>query len=69
VGNGPDLARAGRAHLAEGGAHRRQLSARIPNVPDVYYAQRVCHLVEVGKLESQGNLAFMRFSEVRLPSK
>jgi hypothetical protein len=39
-----------------------QLSVRIPNVPDNYYAQRVRHLVEVGKLESQGNLLHMRYS-------
>jgi hypothetical protein len=44
-----------------------ELSDRIPNVPDIYYAQRVRHLVEVGKLESQGNLAYMRYSEVRRP--
>jgi len=43
------------------------LSDRIPNVPDIYYAQRVRNLVALGKLESQGNLAYMRFSEVRLP--
>ena len=34
-----------------------KLSARIPDVPDIYYAQRVRHLVEIGKLESQGDLA------------
>jgi hypothetical protein len=45
-----------------------ELSDRFPNVPDIYYAQRVRHLVEVGKLESQGNLAYMRFSEVRRPT-
>jgi pimeloyl-ACP methyl ester carboxylesterase len=44
-----------------------KLSARIPDVPDVYYAQRVRHLVEIGKLESQGDLHYMRYSEVRLP--
>jgi pimeloyl-[acyl-carrier protein] methyl ester esterase len=44
-----------------------KLSARIPDVPDIYYAQRVRHLVEIGKLESQGDLHFMRNSEVRLP--
>jgi len=44
-----------------------ELSMRIPDVPDIYYAQRVRHLVEVGKLESQGNLKFMRYGEVRLP--
>ena len=46
-----------------------ELSERFPNIPDVYYAQRVRRLVAVGELESQGNLEFMRFSEVRLPSK
>ena len=43
-----------------------KLSSRIPGVPDVYYAQRVRHLVEIGKLESQGDLHRMRFGEVRL---
>jgi pimeloyl-ACP methyl ester carboxylesterase len=43
-----------------------ELSARLPDVPDVYYAQRVRSLVAAGKLESQGNLMFMRYSEVRL---
>jgi len=46
-----------------------ELSERFPNIPDVYYAMRVRHLVETGKLDSQGNLAYMRFSEVRLPTK
>jgi pimeloyl-[acyl-carrier protein] methyl ester esterase len=44
-------------------------SARIPDVPDVYYAQRVRHLAEVGKLESRGDLRYMRHSEVRLPQR
>jgi hypothetical protein len=44
-----------------------KLSTRIPDVPDIYYAQRVRYLVEIGKLESQGDLHFMRYSEVRLP--
>lgn len=39
----------------------------VPDIPDVFYADRVRKLVAAGKLESQGNLAFMRFSEVRLP--
>jgi hypothetical protein len=43
-----------------------KLSSRIPDVPDIYYAQRVRHLVENGKLESRGDLHFMRDSEVRL---
>jgi pimeloyl-ACP methyl ester carboxylesterase len=44
-----------------------KLSPRIPDVSDVYYAQRVRHLVEIGKLESQGDLRYMRYGEVRLP--
>ena len=44
-----------------------QLQDRIKDIPDIYYAQRVRRLVESGHLESQGNLAYMRFSEVRLP--
>ena len=38
------------------------------NVPDIFYSQRVQLLVENGLLESQGNLEFMRYSEVRLAS-
>ena len=36
------------------------------DIPDVFYSQRVRHLVSGGKLQAQGNLARMRFSEVRL---
>lgn len=35
--------------------------------PDRFFARRVNALVESGKLESQGNLDYMRFSGVRLP--
>jgi Protein of unknown function len=45
------------------------LSQRFPNIPEVYFAQRVRRLVAVGELESQGDLEYMRLSEVRLPSK
>lgn len=41
-------------------------SGIVPSIPDVFYAERVRNLVAAGKLESQGNLEFMRFSEVRL---
>ena len=37
------------------------------DVPDIFYSQRVRELVKAGKIESQGNLFFMRFSEVCLP--
>ncbi len=41
------------------------LQERYPNVPDGYYALRMAGLVRAGTLESQGNLEYMRFSEVR----
>jgi hypothetical protein len=40
---------------------------RITGIPDVFYAQRVSHLVETGIIESQGNLKAMRFCEIRIP--
>ncbi|MGH8050032.1 MAG: DUF3658 domain-containing protein, partial [Arenimonas sp.] len=39
----------------------------IEGIPDLFYAQRIQHLVALGALESAGNLAYMRYSEVRLP--
>ena len=44
-----------------------KLPERVSGIPDVYYAQRVKELVNKGSLESQGNLSYMRYSEVRLP--
>jgi hypothetical protein len=55
------------AHVV--GTTMMELPERVKGIPDIYYAQRIRHLVEEGKLESQGNLAYMRYSEVRLPSK
>lgn len=43
------------------------LNERSPGLSDVFYAQRLILLAERGRLESQGNLEFMRFSEVRIP--
>lgn len=40
---------------------------RVAGIPDVFYSQRVRHLVAQGLLESAGNLAYMRYSEVRVP--
>ena len=48
------------------GVTMSSLPNRVPGIPDVFYAMRVRKLVEDGVLESQGNLARMRFSEVRL---
>jgi len=39
---------------------------RVNGIPDVFYSQRVRLLVEAGQLEATGDLAYMRFSEVRL---
>lgn len=47
------------------GATMMELPCRVEGVPDVFYSQRVRKLVEVGLLESQGNLSHMRHSEVR----
>ena len=44
----------------------RTMSSRVLGIPDVFYGMRVRKLVADGVLESQGNLARMRFSEVRL---
>jgi hypothetical protein len=41
--------------------------AEFADIPIGFYALRVRALVVAGKLESQGNLDYMRFSEVRLP--
>ena len=41
------------------------LPNHIKGIPDTFYAQRVRKLVEGSHLEAQGNLQYMRFSEVR----
>ncbi len=38
-------------------------------LPDIFYSQQIKNLVATGKLVAQGNLDFMRFSEIRLPEK
>ena len=45
----------------------RQLAARFPAIPDVFYAQRIIRLVKLRQLEGYGDLGRMRWSEVRLP--
>jgi hypothetical protein len=42
-------------------------SVRLPGLPDLYYAGRIRALVARGLLLAEGNLNFMRHSEVRLP--
>lgn len=48
------------------GSALQSLKDRLPGVPDIYFSQRVQALVGLGKLDAQGNLLYMRFSEVRL---
>ncbi len=49
------------------GSAMSNLSNRVHGIPDVFYAQRVAHLVKQGILVAEGNLKYMRYSEVRLP--
>lgn len=44
------------------------LRPRYPELSCIFYAQRLVQLEEDGRLVSQGNLEYMRFSEVRLPT-
>jgi hypothetical protein len=43
------------------------LAMRVPGLPDLFYAERVKALVAKGALIAEGNLEYMRYSEVRLP--
>lgn len=47
----------------------KAMGSRLEKVPCGYYAQRVAALAESGKLKSDGNLDYMRFSEVWLGSE
>ncbi len=42
-------------------------AVRVPGLPDLFYAERVKALVAKGLLVAEGNLDYMRYSEVRLP--
>jgi len=50
------------------GGTMQQNAAKDKHLPDIFYAQRIYKLVEMGKLISQGKPGYMRFCEVRLPS-
>ena len=50
------------------GTTMMEIRSEFRGIPDIYYGQRIALLVSEGRLESQGNLAYMRFSEVRLPA-
>lgn len=45
----------------------KALSDQYPGLSYIFYAQRLIHLVDERRLESQGYLDYMRFSEVRIP--
>lgn len=48
------------------GRAEEELAARFRELSSVFYVLRLQCLVDEGHLEAAGNLAFMRFSEVRL---
>ena len=45
-----------------------RLPGPVAALPESFYAQRIRELVAQGRLESLGDLARMRYSEVRLPA-
>ena len=49
------------------GTTMMELPNPVVGIPDVYYSRRVQKLVKEGFLEAQGNLSYMRYSEVRRP--
>lgn len=49
------------------GTTMMELPCRVEGIPDAYYSQRIRKLVNDGLLESQGNLSYMRYSEIRRP--
>ena len=44
------------------------LKSCYPDLSCLFYARRLTDLVDNGKLESKGDLDYMRFSEVRIPN-
>jgi hypothetical protein len=44
------------------------LAKRYPALSYLFYTERLRWLVHEGRLESQGDLQYIRFSEVRLPT-
>jgi len=44
------------------------LRNRFPDLSYIFYSQRLIRLTEERRLNSQGNLEYMRFSEVRIPA-
>ena len=42
------------------------IGPQFPNVPDVFYAERIKHLAETGAIEAIGDLNRIRHSEIRI---
>lgn len=49
------------------GATMCDLPNRVIGIPDVFYFQRIARMVNQGKLVAEGDLDYMRYSEVRFP--
>jgi len=47
----------------------KKLSETFPQFSYIFLAQRIRTLADQGRLESQRNLSYMRFSEVRIPDE
>jgi hypothetical protein len=50
------------------GLVKKQLESQYPEFSCSFYAERIRALANRGRLESHGNLSYMRFSEVRMPN-
>ena len=46
----------------------KALDVKFPDMPPALYVRRIATLVQAGQLVSQGNLSYMRFSQVMLSS-
>jgi hypothetical protein len=44
----------------------KALASRYPGLSHIFYTVRLGRLVDESRLESQGNISYMRFSEVRI---
>jgi uncharacterized protein DUF3658 len=44
----------------------KELASEFPDLPDIFYANRIKYLAAQGTIEAPGNLDRMRFSEIRL---
>jgi hypothetical protein len=45
-----------------------EMPNELNDIPDIFFAQRLRYFVAKGKIEYRGNLAYMRYCEVKLTS-